>query len=146
MSSYKIYLFDTGLYNALRPKGLLDEREEIAGPGLEGLVLQHLKAWNDYNSQKNNLCFWRTRSGVEVDFIVYGEREFFAIEVKNSKNINLQDTKALKTFLQDYPEAKSILLYRGKEKIMCNGIFCMPVEQFLINLKPEKNLATVVGL
>lgn len=24
--------------------------------------------------EKSDLCFWRTRSGVEVDFVVYGAR------------------------------------------------------------------------
>jgi hypothetical protein len=40
----KFYLFDTGVYNQLRPRGPLDSPNEIGGMCLEGLVLQHLKA------------------------------------------------------------------------------------------------------
>lgn len=146
VNNHKVYLFDAGIYNALRPKGLLDKREEIDGAGLEGLVLQHLKAWNDYNIKKSNLCFWRTSSGVEVDFVVYGERDFFALEVKNTKNINLQDTKSLRIFLQEYPEATAVLLYRGQEKIMQQAILCLPIAQFLLALKPGLSLTEVIGL
>lgn len=67
----KFYLFDTGVFYALRPKGPLDRIEEIDGIALEGLIAQQLRAWNDYNSEKHTLSFWRTRSGLEVDFIVY---------------------------------------------------------------------------
>jgi len=146
VNNHKVYLFDSGIYNALRPKGLLDKREEIDGAGLEGLVLQHLKAWDDYNVKKSNVCFWRTSSGVEVNFVVYGEKNFFAIEVKNTKNINLQDTKSLKIFLQEYPEAKAVLLYRGEEKIIRQGILCIPIEQFLLDLKPGLSLTEVLRL
>ena len=38
----KFYLFDTGVYNILRPRGPLDRVEEINGAALEGLVFQHL--------------------------------------------------------------------------------------------------------
>jgi len=36
VSHPKFYFFDTGLYNALRPKGPLDRPEEIGGASLEG--------------------------------------------------------------------------------------------------------------
>ncbi len=65
----KIYLFDTGVFRALRPRGPLDRVEEIEGVALEGLVAQHLRAWNDYSTEKHDLAFWRTRSGLEVDFV-----------------------------------------------------------------------------
>jgi len=67
----KFYLFDSGVYQVLRPKGPLDRPEEINGAGLEGLVAQHLRAWCDYSLKQSSLYFWRTRSGLEVDFIIY---------------------------------------------------------------------------
>ena len=60
----KLYLFDAGVFRALRPKGPLDRVEEIDGAALEGLIVQHLKAWNEYNKKKYSISFWRTRSGV----------------------------------------------------------------------------------
>ena len=136
----KFYLFDAGVFSALRPKGPLDRKEEIDGAALEGLIAQHLRAWNDYSDKKCSLHFWRTRSGLEVDFIIYGEHTFCAIEVKNAKRIYSQDIKSLKAFLKDYPIATALLLYRGSERIEIDNILCMPCDEFLINLKPNQPL------
>jgi hypothetical protein len=38
--------------------------------------------------------------------------------------------------MEDYPEAKPLLLYRGNEELMIDGIRCMPVERFLRGLLP----------
>jgi uncharacterized protein len=87
-----------------------------------------------------SLHFWRTRSGNEVDFIVYGQEGFFAIEVKNTLHLSPQDLNGLKAFKQEYPEAFPLLLYRGKEKILYQQILCVPVEEFLCHLKPKTPL------
>lgn len=134
----KFYLFDTGLYQSLRPRGILDRPEEIGGAALEGLVAQNLRAWVSYTTPKHTLNFWRTRSGVEVDFIVYGPLGFWAIEVKNSSKVRQEDTKSLELFLEDYKEAQGILLYRGKEILKKKNILCMPVEVFLKNMIPNR--------
>ncbi len=136
----KFYLFDTGVFRALRPHGILDRSEEIEGGALEGLVLQHLKAWNDYGTDNHDLAFWRTRSGLEVDFVVYGPRGFWAIEVKNAKKVNSNDIKPLEEFLADYPMAKGIMLYRGKERFVQKNVLCIPCDEFLMSLRPNHPL------
>lgn len=136
----KFYLFDAGIYRALRPTGQLDRPEEIDGMALEGLVAQHLVAWNDYSVQKHDINFWRTRSGLEVDFIIYGTLGLWAIEVKNSSRVFDNDIKALEAFLVDYPNAKAVLLYRGKERIYIKNVLCIPVEPFLKKLLPNHSI------
>lgn len=130
----KFYFYDTGIYNALRPSGPLDKPEEKAGIALEGLVAQHLRAWIDYWHQPATLYYWRTSAGSEVDFIIYGTGIFRAIEVKNAGRFHPQDLRGLKAFGEDYPEAERILLYRGKERLLIDGIKVEPCEEFLINL------------
>ncbi len=133
----KFYLFDAGVYRALRPKSIKDSDSEINGAGLEGLVAQHLVAWRDYSAEKHDLYFWRTRSGVEVDFVVFGALGFWAIEVKNTEKIRPDDLQSLLAFGQDYPEAKLLLLYRGKERLLKNNVLCMPCEEFLRGVSPD---------
>ncbi|MCJ7586831.1 MAG: DUF4143 domain-containing protein [Candidatus Aminicenantes bacterium] len=135
----KFFLFDTGVFRALRPRGPLDKPQEIEGPALEGLVAQHLRAWNAYDGERHELCFWRTRGGAEVDFVVHGERGLWAIEVKNDRKARDEDLRYLRSFLQDYPEARAILLYRGKERLLRNGVLCLPCGDFLKNLAPGKS-------
>lgn len=136
----KFYFFDAGVYRALRPKSIGDSIAEINGAGLEGLVAQHLIAWRDYTTQPHDIAFWRTRSGVEVDFVVHGSLGFWAIEVKNAESIRSEDLRPLNTFLQDYPEATAILLYRGKERLRKGAIWCLPCEEFLRSIEPQKPL------
>jgi predicted AAA+ superfamily ATPase len=131
----KFYYFDTGIYRNLRITGFLDKPTEINGPGLEGLVLQHLRAWNDYQGQPNKIYYWRTKHGVEVDFIIYGTQGLYAIEVKNSSIIHDKELSGLKAFCQDYPDTVAIMLYRGTEWLKKGKILCIPVTAFLTRLK-----------
>ena len=137
----KFYFFDAGVYRALRPTSIGDSESEVDGAGIEGLVAQHLMAWKDYTAEKHELFFWRTRSGVEVDFIVFGPLGFWAIEVKNSDKIRTEDLAGLSAFHEDYPEAKTILLYRGKERLLKNNVLCLPCGEFLSGVRPDFPLA-----
>ena len=139
-SQTKLYYFDAGVYRALRPRSILDQNTEIDGMALEGLVAQHLRAWIDYTRSTHTLYFWRTKSGVEVDFIVFGEFGLWAIEVKNSQHIHPADLRPLQHFKQDYPEARAILLYRGEQKALKKDILCLPCESFLKAITPNKPL------
>ena len=136
----KLYFFDAGVFRSLRPVGPLDAREEIAGPALEGLVLQHLRAWISYAGADCRVHFWRTRGGSEVDFVLYGGAGFYAIEVKNSRSLRPSDLRGLRTFHQDYPESSPLLLYRGDEALERNRVRCLPVERFLRELIPGCDL------
>ncbi|NIM51370.1 MAG: AAA family ATPase [Gemmatimonadales bacterium] len=137
----KFYLFDAGVYRSLRPRGPLDRPEEIEGAALEGLVAQHLRAWIAYSGGDAELFYWRTRSGVEVDFVVYGAAGFWAIEVKNSARVRREQLRALRAFKADHPECEALLLYRGEDPLRIGEIQCCPVEAFLRELRPSQGLA-----
>ena len=134
----KFYLFDVGVFRSLRPSGPLDQPSEIEGSALEGLVAQHLRAWIAYSRGSHELYFWRTRSGVEVDFVLYGTEGIWAIEVKNTERLRSEDMRALRAFRDDYPESHALLIYRGTERLLRGGILCLPCEDFLKSLVPDK--------
>jgi predicted AAA+ superfamily ATPase len=149
----KFFWFDTGVFRSIRPAGPLDRPEEIAGAALEGLIAQHLRAWIDYSGGDHRLGFWRTKAGSEVDFVVYGRRGFWALEVMHSATIRVADLRGLKAFRADYPEAtlrpagsaatggsRGRLLYRGQESLEVEGIRCLPCDVFLKLLVPGKPL------
>jgi len=146
ISHPKFYLFDTGIFRALRPKGPLDNPHEIDGAALEGLVFQHLKAWNAYQNNPFEIYFWRSRSGVEVDFILYGRKGIYAIEVKNTDKIRSDDTRSLREFRRDYPSSYLIFLYRGKDRLFRDGILCFPCNDFLNGLDPDKSLQNILNV
>ncbi|HVX00471.1 MAG TPA: AAA family ATPase [Candidatus Babeliaceae bacterium] len=130
----KFYFFDAGVYRALRPIGPLDSIQEAEGAALETVFLQSLAAINDYFSLDYKIHFWRTTAGDEVDFIIYGPRGFHAFEIKRSSQINSKSLKGLKSFEQDYPEAKLYILFMGKQKEYHGNIEAIPFEQALREL------------
>jgi len=137
----KFYFFDTGVFRSVRPRGPLDAPEEMAGAALEGLVAQHLRAWIAYGNQPDmKLHYWRTKSGVEVDFVVYGEDTLAALEVKNARQVHRSDVRALRAFVEDYPQARTCLLYRGRERLMLDNVLCIPCDEFLQSLRPGEPL------
>jgi len=137
----KFYYFDTGVYRSLRPSGPLDHPEQIEGMALEGLVAQHLRAWVAYRGLGEQLYYWRTKSGSEVDFVVYGANTFAAWEVKRSSRVHSTDLRALKAFRQDYPEAQLALLYQGQERLEIDGIAVIPCQTFLEQLTASDSAA-----
>lgn len=130
----KFYFFDAGVFRALRPIGPMDDPRSIEGAALEGLVLQHLRAWNDYTEANCQLGFWRTRSGVEVDCVLYGPKRFFAIEVKHANRVRPEDLTGLKAFSADYPQAQPLFVYCGRDRRIVEGITCYPAAEFLLHL------------
>ncbi len=105
-------------------------------------MAQHLRAWAAYSRYDTEVFFWRTRGGTEVDFVVYGEPGLQAFEVKNAGKVQSGDLRALRAFREDYPEADTALLYRGRERLRIDGIWCLPVQEFLRGMVPNRGLLT----
>ena len=136
----KLYIFDAGVFRSLRPRGPLDRPEEIAGQALEGLVAQHLKGWAAYSRHDAEVFFWRTQGGSEVDFVVYGDTGIQAFEVKNASRLHRRDLRPLRAFREDYPEAELAVLYRGRERLRIDDVRCLPVDDFLRRVVPDRHL------
>lgn len=134
----KFYYMDAGVYRSLRPRGPLDLPEMIGGACLEGLVAQHLRAWIAYSRGEHSLYFWRTQAGLEVDFVLYGDSTFLALEVKSGRTASESDTRALRAFLEDYPQARACLLYGGRQRLQIGPVLCLPCQEFLASLRPDQ--------
>ena len=109
---------------------------DIEAPALEGLVAQHLRALCQLRPGGASLSFWRTRAGLEVNFVLEGPELFLAIQVNRSAFLQQGDLAALKAFGQDYPEAQLLLLSFHRELRRIDGICCEPLEPWLRQLRP----------
>ena len=134
ISHQKFYYFDTGVFRAIRPTGPLDSEAELDGPAVETLVFQEMRAVNDYLECGYQLYFWRTKNGLEVDFILYGPGGLIAIEVKRSVHVHSKNLRGLKEFKKDYPQAKCYLFYGGSDPLYMGDITVLPLGQALRNL------------
>ena len=135
ISQTKFYFFDVGVYRSIRPVGPLDSDAEIDGPALETLVLQELRAVNDYHGLDYKIHFWRTRSGLEVDFVLYGPNGLLAIEIKRSTQVQSRDTRSLREFRKDYPPAQCFVFYGGPSPLYMDGVTVLPIEHALRDLR-----------
>lgn len=137
IATEKFYFFDAGVYQQLRPKGLLDIASEVAGAGLETLFYQSVIALIAYGRLDYQPYYWRTISGVEVDFVLYGSTTLLAFEIKHSQVIHSSMLTGLKHFQQDYPMATCYLLYLGAQTLyLADNIIAMPFTEGLKKL-PE---------
>jgi len=132
----KFFIFDTGVYRAIRPRGPLDAPEQIDGAALETLVFQELRATSENLNLGYDLYYWRTAGGMEVDFILYGPRGIVAFEVKRKRRLSGHDLRGLRSFLEDYPMAKAFVLYGGDHAAYFDRISALPIADALRGL-PE---------
>lgn len=128
VSHPKFYFFDTGVYQAIRPKGPLDQIDVIPGAALETLVFQELNASISYQDSGDELYYWRTTAKQEVDFVVYGPSGLTAIEVKSSRKLDRADLRCLREFRSDYPIARCFAFYGGEKVMEMDGIQILPVD------------------
>ncbi|MEW6746947.1 MAG: hypothetical protein AB1486_29780 [Planctomycetota bacterium] len=56
--------------------------------------------------------------------------------MKNSRRVDPRALHGLKAFRDEYPEADTCLLYTGTERLLVDGIPCVPLEEFLRALVP----------
>ncbi|MCD8542756.1 MAG: DUF4143 domain-containing protein, partial [Gammaproteobacteria bacterium] len=135
VTSDKFYYFDAGVYQQLRPKGILDAPSEIASAGLETLFYQTVLALIAYKKLDYQVYYWRTENGVEVDFVLYGNSTLLAFEIKHAQTLHSRMTTGLKRFKEDYPMAKCYLLYLGQQTLyLPNEIIVMPFAQAIVQL------------
>ena len=70
-------------------------------------MILELIAHKSYYEKLWDITYWRTKTGLEVDFIL-GQAEV-AIEVKISKNIEKKDVRGLVAFMEEYSPKKAII-------------------------------------
>ena len=131
----KFYYFDAGVFQAIRPRGPLDAPEQIHGAALETLFLGQLRALNDYRDLGYRLHYWRTATGDEVDFVLYGERGLRAFEVKMAQRVRPDDLRGLLRFRADFPQARAHLLYLGNRRWHDRGVEVLPFTDCVTHLE-----------
>ena len=89
----KVYFFDIGVANALPGRRGLESGSPEYGLALEQPVFVELRATVDYGRLDTRLTYWRTRTGVEVDFLL---DDHTAVEVKATRRVSSRDLRSLR--------------------------------------------------
>ncbi len=131
----KFYFFDAGVFRTIRPMGPLDSPEEAEGPALETLLLQEIMAVNDSLDLGYRIFYWRTSTGREVDFVLYGERGLHAFEIKRTARVDRTMLGGMRAFLDDYPVAEAHFIYMGQRRMQEGEIEIIPVDLLFKELR-----------
>jgi predicted AAA+ superfamily ATPase len=128
----KYYLFDVGVAGFLTKRHIAEQKGAEFGKAFEHFLLMEIVARRSYAGKDFSINFWRTKSGLEVDFVL-GQGEV-AIEVKGSNHVDKRDIYGLNAFTEAFSPKKSILVCNEKEKRMHGKIAIIPWEVFLHEL------------
>ena len=125
----KFYLFDVGVAGAITHRRIPQEKGEQFGKAIEHFILMELLAHRVYSELDYDVNFWRTKSGLEVDFILgHGE---VAIEVKGTSRVDKADLRPLKTFIQEYCPASAFVVCNEGAARLHENIRILPWRDFL---------------
>jgi predicted AAA+ superfamily ATPase len=125
----KFYLFDVGVAGAITRRRIPQEKGEQFGKAIEHFILMELLAHRVYSELNYDVNFWRTKSGLEVDFILgHGE---VAIEVKGTSRVDQTGLRPLKTFIQEYRPARAFVVCNEGVSRLHEDIRILPWRDFL---------------
>ncbi|MFH1359903.1 MAG: AAA family ATPase [Candidatus Omnitrophota bacterium] len=132
----KYYLFDVGVAGYLTKRHVAQTRGSDFGRAFEHFILMEIVAYRSYSNKNFDIHFWRTKTGMEVDFVL-GKGEA-AVEVKGSSRIGRKDLRGLNAFREIFSPSKSIVVCNEKEKRLHNKMDIWPWENFLNRLWADK--------
>jgi predicted AAA+ superfamily ATPase len=128
----KFYLFDVGVAGVITKRKIIEARGELFGKAFEHFIFMELVAHSSYNELEYEINFWRTKSGLEVDFVLaQGE---VAVEVKGSSRAEQRDLRPLMAFIEEYSPKKALLICNEREERVQGRVRIMPWRNFLENL------------
>lgn len=132
--SSKYYFFDVGVLRKLQGRRDFSEGTKEYGEAFETYVMHELVSARDYGLIEN-LAFWRSTSGFEVDFIIDGHT---AIEVKAKKNVSTEDLKSLKMLAEEENFKHFICVSLEERERRIGNIHILPYRDFFLKLWNKK--------
>ena len=130
----KFYLFDVGVAGHLAGRRLVRAAGPEFGRALEHFVLMELLAYRSYRELDFPIRFWRTKSGLECDFVL-GRDGTVAVEVKGTDNVRSRDLKGLTAYMDEHrPRLAIVVSNEPAPRRTAAGIWLLPWREFLERL------------
>jgi predicted AAA+ superfamily ATPase len=114
----KLYFYDTGLAAWLCN---IENRRQLAPHPLRGSLYENMVVADILKSRfnqgrRNNLCFYRDRSGNEVDLLVPNGNLLVPIEIKSGLTVNDSYFKGIRHFRELFPDQveNAFVVYPGE--------------------------------
>lgn len=134
----KFYLFDVGIAGFITRRRVEEMRGESFGKAFEHFLWMEMRAYNSYSGVDFPISFWRTKSGLEVDFVL-GEGEV-AVEIKGTSRVDSSDLRPLRAFSEEFHPRKAIVVCAETARRVSSQIHVIPWKEFLADLWDGKIL------
>jgi len=139
----KFYLFDVGLANRLMRRSFEEAVGAEAGRSLEHYIYLELVAYIGLNHLDHKISYWRTSSGIEVDFIVHERIDMpIPFEIKISSNLHKTELKGMLAFMREHSVRKGyiVCMESRTRKVQLGDceIIIYPLVEFLEDLWEKK--------
>ena len=132
VSMNKFYFFDIGAANALTEQWNITEGSAEFGRRFEHFIFNEIRAFLQYTEDSRKICFWRSKSRQEVDFVV---GDSLAVEAKAVKEVRRRDIKGLKALCEEIPFRHRIVVsLEDRPRLTDGGILILPYRDFLKKL------------
>ena len=128
----KFYLFDVGIAGALTNRNLTEARGEEFGSAFEHFIFMEILAHRSMKELDYDVNFWRTKTGLEVDFVLGGGE--VAIDIKSSNRVDQRELRPLKAFEDEYKPKRTLLVCNENTERVVGQIQIIPWRIFLDNL------------
>ena len=124
----KYYLFDLGIINAATGRGPISPAKGTTTYGtlFEHFVILETYRLIHYAEKPYRLYHWRSSHGAEVDMIIETADTIWAIEIKSSPTVSSGNLAGLKSFMKDYPKAKSLCVSTCDNPYMAGTFSIIP--------------------
>jgi predicted AAA+ superfamily ATPase len=132
----KFYLFDVGVAGAITKRQISEMRGELFGRAFEHFIFMEIAAHSSYSELNYEVNYWRTKSGLEVDFILGGGE--VAIEVKGQSQVNNRALRPLSAFINEHTPKKALVVCNEREERVVGRIKILPWRRFLEELWGDK--------
>ncbi|MDE0680163.1 MAG: AAA family ATPase [Gammaproteobacteria bacterium] len=128
----KFYLFDVGVAGNLIGRRIERQRGADFGRALEHFILMELLAFRSYQEADFPIRYWRTKSGLEVDFVL-GAAGQVAIEVKGSR-VRREDIRGMHAYVEEHKPSAALAVCGEPAARRAGSVEVLPWEAFLERL------------
>jgi predicted AAA+ superfamily ATPase len=133
----KFYLFDVGVAGFLQGRTLEALKGKEAGAAFEHWLLTELIAYRGLNDLDFSISYWRTKSELEVDFIL-GDGDI-AIKAKISSHVDRADLRGLEAFIEEHQPKQAYCVSRtpkARKIVLSNNTYVidLPWQEFIEKL------------
>ena len=130
----KFYFFDCGVVRSLKGLSTIEENTVEFGHAFEHFIFLEMYRQCQYKFPDWEMSYLQSKEGAEIDFILDRPgQSTLLIAVKSKETPNVEDTRHLEMFRDDFANCELFLVTRQQTPRKIGHVMALPWQQFLTN-------------